>query len=109
MKIIGTDIYIAYEDFSFLTLLIEGDYSSILMNFSFDGLYIEEDLIEGVVVFKITGQHTTQKPGEYFYEVVGLDEQENKTTLIKKSLFVIEETARYAAGITETESLLLEG
>lgn len=105
MKIIGTNIHMPYEDSSFLTLLINESYNSISMNFSFDEESLKGDLIEGGVVFKITRQHTTQKPGEYFYEIVGYKDGE-KTTLVKKSSFVIEETARYAAGITETENLL---
>lgn len=102
MRIVGTDIYVAYEDSFDLTLNLSEDYKDIIMKFSFDLKSItKEDVNDKTVTFSINSNYTTEKPGEYYYEVIGKND-EGQTTLIKKSLFVIEETARYAAKMTTT-------
>ena len=101
MRIVGTDIYVAYEDSFDLTLNLSEDYEDIIMKFSFDLKSITKGVNDKIVTFSINSDHTTEKPGEYYYEVIGKKGDE-QTTLIKKSLFVIEETARYAAKMTTT-------
>lgn len=104
MRISGTDIYIPHGDSGVLSL--KGNFNGeLIMRFSFLDITNENYIIlASSNSFKIDWRATGKEPSTYFYEIIEFH-QGLKKTLVKKSLFVIEETARSAAGMTYDDIL----
>lgn len=103
MKIIGTDIYIPHCDSFDLTINLDQDFDELSLNLSFENIKIEgRYLSNNSWSFSIDHNITNYKPGQYEYNIVGIyleDGVKEVTTIVKRSLFVIEETARSVSGV----------
>lgn len=104
MRISGTDIYIAQGDTAKLTLIFD-DAEDQTVEF-----YLNTDTEEPFDTATVTSKKAVftlfadLDPGEYYYDVVlihgNLEDPEDPedpmgyTTIIRKALFVVEETAR---------------
>lgn len=114
MRISGTDIYIAQGDSGSLTLTFEEAQTGLNI---FIGVLVRNDKDDGDVFYENdnlnskepnseTGLYeytfeipssVTQKAGKYYYDVyISIENEEGskQTTIINKSLFVVEESAR---------------
>lgn len=105
MRISGTDIYISQGDGAKLTVNVNGDFDAAKMRFSFEIdtniNFIEiDEPFSNEVVFEINREFLRGiDPGEYFYDII-VEKDEKQKTIIKKSLFVIEKTARGMTNIS---------